>query len=97
MAALFNFPVSCSKVFRWTLLCFAICFIWDCIFAIFFDGSEMVKFLPSKTQPSISLVKSKKPSFSFIFFSEMGSPPMCLLTGGGGNMLCMPCNVARAS
>ena len=34
---------------------------------------------------------------AFIFFSEIGSPPVCLLTAVGGNILCIPCRVARES
>ena len=56
IAALLSFPVTCWKVLSGTLLCFAMCLIIVCIFAIFLVGRFIVYSCPSKIQPKISFL-----------------------------------------
>ena len=56
----------------------------------------MVYVIPLKSHPSISLVCSNKPSFWSSFFIDTGSSPACPETLGGGNIECIPNNIALA-
>ena len=53
-------------------------------------GSWIVKFWPSNFQPSISFVVFQYPSSCFNFLIEIGSPPLCPVIFGGGNIEWMP-------
>lgn len=48
---------------------------------------------PSMSQPGISFLVSHRPSSLFNFFSEIGSPPLCCVMLGGGNIQCTPNNI----
>jgi hypothetical protein len=54
-----------------------------------------VKSLPLKSHPRISLSWLHNPSPCFSLDCDMGSPPLCDDTEGGGNMQWMPCSMAR--
>ena len=57
-------------------------------------GNCNVNSSPSNSQPRISFLWHQVPSPLCNFFSAMGSPPLCVVTSGGGNMECIPLIIA---
>ena len=64
------------------------------IFVTLSSGRAMVYASPSMIHPSISLIGCHNPSPLSIFFSAIGSPPLCFVMAGGGNIVWIPCNIA---
>jgi hypothetical protein len=94
-AAWFSLPTACWKLFSLTFCSFAIRLICCCIFFDFAAGSCIVYSFPLNSHPRISLMKSHFPSCCVIFFSEIGSAPLCCDTDGGGKIEWIPCSIAR--
>ena len=61
-----------------------------------FSGSSIVREMPSKSQPRISLRVSHVPS-AMSFFTETGGPSGLLVISGGGNTLLIALRMVRAS
>ena len=89
-----SFPCNFSSCLLATVFFLTMFAMSSCILSTFVGDNWIVNVEPLKSQPSISFLCSKSPSFCSNFFTDTGFSPECPDTDGGGKIACIPNSIA---